>query len=152
MDLHEYGLMLGDARSMDIAHLDEPHVERDRCEKLDYVRLEDLCVGDVLYVRGDKESHPHAKYLIEIVEIKGKPGVRIWNGRGPYCFVGSLNAINYYEKYTRTDGKGELGSLKVGATSTWPYFIVHEDGLRPNELTWCDVVGEIFLQRHRKDK
>lgn len=139
-------LRRGINRSFDIAHLDEPIIDQNRCDRIDYVRLEDLCVGDILSIKGDKDSHPSAKYLVEIAEVGGKRVVRIWNrGRGPYCFIASFETINYY---SRKERDGELGALKVGATSTWPYFRIHGDGLQhPSGEDWTDYVGEILLQR-----
>ncbi len=146
MEFYEFIRELGRVGMLfESINADEPFVDETRCERHDYVRLEDLCVGDTLCVKGDDKSHPNANYLLQIVKRDGANVARLWNkGRGPYCFVVSLTTINYYDGRNKV---GEFGALKVNGNSTWPYFTIRVEGLLDPTESWSDGVGEILLQR-----
>ncbi len=125
-------------------HVPEPDLIEEESETLDHIGLEDLAVGDLLKVYC---HHPHAVYVIERID-KDHPyrKLRIWNGRGPYCFESNLEFLSYYD-YKREEI--EMAALKVGASTDWPYFTIDELGLRAPQEGWVDITREILLQRKR---
>ncbi len=122
----------------------EPNINPDFLKRYTYVKLDDLAVDSVLDVRPDKSAHPHASYLIKMINTPSGRRVKLWNrGRGDHCFVCPLEAISYFERKTM---EAEFRALKVGGTSIWPYFQISSDNrlVDPSE-TWMDHVGEILL-------
>ncbi len=122
----------------------EPSFIEEESETVDHIRLEDLAIGDMLKVSC---HHPNAVYIIEHIN-KDHPyrKLRIWNGRGPFCFEGNLELISYFDD---KKNEVEMGALKVGTSTDWPYFVVDQLGLKAPQAEWVDSPTEILVQRKR---
>lgn len=123
----------------------EPRFIEEESEIIDHVRLENLAVGDILKVSC---HHPNAVYVIEYIN-KDHPyrKLRIWNsGRGSFCFESNLELVSYFDY---KESELEMGALKAGTSTDWPYFVIDEVGLRAPQAEWVDTTMEILLQRKR---
>lgn len=126
-------------------NVSEPRFVKEESETVNHIRLEDLAVGDILKVSC---HHPSAVYIIERIN-RDHPyrKLRIWNGRGPFCFESNLELISYFDP---KNNEIEMGALKVETRTDWPYFVVDQLGLRAPQQTWVDSPQEILLQHKQK--